>query len=118
MHPFLKVTISLLQHLPDKNNAAGSSVATNVILSGGCTGDHSGSGVLNLHLLKQGLAVLGDLHVATATDKHLQSSFGSKIGLEHFLHSLSGIHVHGEGDATARHLTVLVQHLDCGHCWR
>ena len=116
MNPLLQVTISLLQHLPDENDAASGSVAAHVVLRSGSACDHGGGRILNLHLVKQGFSIFSDLDVATAAHKHLQSALGAEVGLQHLLHSLSCIHVHGESDAAARHLAVLIQHLDCGHC--
>jgi hypothetical protein len=71
MNPLLQVTISLLQHLPDENNAASRSVAANIVLSSSGAGNHGGGGILNLHLMKQGLAIFGDFHITAATHKHL-----------------------------------------------
>ena len=52
MNSLLQVTISLLQHLPDENDAASGSVAAHVVLRSGSACDHGGGRILNLHLVK------------------------------------------------------------------
>lgn len=45
----------------------------------GCcgAGDEGSSGVLDLHFIEEGLAVLGELDVTRARNKHLQGTLGA-----------------------------------------
>lgn len=43
-----------------------------VVLGGGGAGDERGRGVLDLHLVQQDIAVLGDLNLTRASHQHLQ----------------------------------------------
>jgi hypothetical protein len=47
----LDESLGLLEHLTDEQNVGGGSISDNVVLGGGCAGDHEGSGVLDLHFV-------------------------------------------------------------------
>lgn len=48
-----------------------------VVLCSGCTSNHNGRGVLDLHLMKQNVAVLGELNLPGSADQHLQGALRS-----------------------------------------
>ena len=66
--------------------------------------------MLDLHLVEQHVAVLGDLDVAGARDEHLHGALRPQVGLEHVLDALGRRDVDGEGLGGARHLRLRVQH--------
>ena len=41
--------------------------------------------MLNLHFMEQDIAILGDLDVASTSNKHLHSAFGAKVRLQNIL---------------------------------
>ena len=41
--------------------------------------------MLDLHLMKEDIAILSDLDVASASNKHLHSAFGAKVRLQNIL---------------------------------
>ena len=64
------------------------------------------SRVLDLHLVEEHAAVLGDLDLAGATHKHLEGATGAEVGLEHALKSTGGGHVHHQALAAGHDLRV------------
>ena len=71
--------------------------------------------MLDLHLVEEDVAVLGDLDVAGAGDEHLHGAAGAQVGLEHVLDALGRADVDGQGLGGAGHLGLGVQHRDRGH---
>lgn len=63
------VEIGLLQQLADENHCAGGSVASHVVLSSGGSGDERRRWMLDLHLVEQDIAVLGDFDVTGTRDQ-------------------------------------------------
>ena len=41
--------------------------------------------MLDLHLMKEDIAILGELDVASTSNKHLHSAFGAKVRLQNIL---------------------------------
>ena len=56
-----------------------------IYLCGGCSCNERGGWVLNLHFVKQNVAIFGYLDVACTTDQHLHGSFRTEIGFQHIL---------------------------------
>mmetsp|Transcript_12506 Transcript_12506/g.31646 ORF Transcript_12506/g.31646 Transcript_12506/m.31646 type:complete len:388 (+) Transcript_12506:2521-3684(+) len=112
----VQVLLGLLQQLADHQHGGGRAVAGDVVLRHRRPRDHDGSRVLNLHLSQQHVAVLGELDVSSASDKHLDGSSGTQVGLHHFEKSLRGVDVHEEGRLGAHGLRMGVHLLhSCRH---
>ena len=84
-------------------------------LSGGRPGDERGGRVLDLHLVEQHVAVLGDLDIAGSGHEHLHGALWPEVGLEHVLNALRRGDVDREGLGGASHLGLGVQHGYRGH---
>jgi hypothetical protein len=79
VNSFLDKSLGLLEELADEKDVTGSSVTDDVVLGGGSSGNHGCSGMLNLlklrfkkiwyHLSQENASVLGDLNLASASDK-------------------------------------------------
>ena len=63
------VAFSLAHELTNEEDVGGGAITDDVILSGGCTADHSGSGVLDLHLVEKDATILGELDLASSTNE-------------------------------------------------
>ena len=74
MYALGDVAISLLEKFPNKKDNRGGAVANLIILRDRCTRNHSSSGILNLHLGEEDLAVLGHFDLACAIDQHLEGA--------------------------------------------
>ena len=62
-------------------------------LSSGSPGHHGGGRVLDLHLVKEDVAVLGDLDVSRPGDQHLHGALGAQVGLKHILEAFGSADV-------------------------
>ena len=69
MDSFTKVALSLTHELSDEKNIGCGAVADDVVLSGGSSADHGSGWVLDLHLVEQNTAVLGQLDLTGAANK-------------------------------------------------
>jgi len=63
------VALSLAHELTNEKDVGGGAVADDVVLGGGSAANHGGSGVLDLHLVQENAAVLGQLDLSGASDK-------------------------------------------------
>ena len=64
-----KVSLGLSHELTDEKDVGGGSITNNIILSSGCTTDHSGGRVLDLHLVEEDSSVLGKLNLSGTANK-------------------------------------------------
>jgi hypothetical protein len=69
---FSEVSLSLSHELSSEEDVGGSTITSDVILSGSCTTDHSGSRVLDLHLVEEDSSVLGELDLTGTTNKPIK----------------------------------------------
>jgi len=65
----------LAHKFSNKEDVGGGAIANNIVLSGGCTTDHSSSGVLDLHLVEENSAVLGKLDLTGTANEPKRSRF-------------------------------------------
>ncbi len=77
---FLNVSLCLLEELTDEKNNGGGTITTLLILCNGCSSDHSGGRVLDLHFSKKNLSILGHFEVTGAIDKHLDGTTRTQVG--------------------------------------
>jgi len=87
------VSLGLSHDFTDEKNVGGGSISDHIILSGGCSTNHGGSGVLNLHLVEENCTILGKLDLTSSTDEHLNGTLWSKVGFEDFLETFCGVDV-------------------------
>ena len=80
----------------------------------GRPGDHARGGVLDLHLVEEDVAVLGQLDLAGAADEHLEGAAGAEVGLEDVLQAAGGGHVDRPGLVLADDLGVGGELLQAG----
>lgn len=57
--------------------------------------------MLNLHLMEEDVAILGQLDLAGTADEHFQSASRSEVGLEDVLQTAGGGHVDRAGGRLA-----------------
>ena len=81
------VSLGLSHDLTDEENVGGGSISDHIILSSGCSTNHGGSGMLNLHLVEENGTILGKLDLTSSTDEHFQSTARSEVRLEDVLES-------------------------------
>jgi hypothetical protein len=67
-----KVTLGLVEELAAKEHGRSSSIAGDVVLSGGGACDKCSSRMLDLHLVEEDVAILGQLDLTRATHEHLK----------------------------------------------
>eukprot|EP00966_Prymnesium_polylepis_P265322 6129473-Prymnesium_polylepis.1 len=101
-----QVALRLLHELADNQHGGRGAVAGDVVLRGGDPRDHHRRRVLDLHLVEQRVAVLGQLDVAGTRHKHLQRALRPKVGLEHVLQAARRVDVHLVRDALLEHLRI------------
>ena len=106
-----EVALRLLHQLAHDQHRRRGAVAGDIVLRRGNARDHHGRRVLNLHLVQQRVAVLGQLDVAGAGHEHLERALGSEVGLQHVLKAASRLDVHLRCDALLEDLSVGVDHL-------
>ncbi len=70
--------LSLLEQFTGQHHGSGGAVAALGILGLGDLNDHLGSGVLNIDLLQNGHAVVGDDDISQAVDQHLVHALRSQ----------------------------------------
>ena len=76
MHVLAKIALGLPHKFTDEKHVRGCAVTDDIILSGGCTADHSSGGVLDLHLMEQNSSVFGQLDLAcTANEPKIRRRF-------------------------------------------
>eukprot|EP00048_Salpingoeca_helianthica_P014740 m.223286 g.223286 ORF g.223286 m.223286 type:complete len:355 (-) comp16221_c0_seq1:23-1087(-) len=109
------VELGLLEQLADEQHVRGRAIARHVILRSGSTSNQRGSGVLDLHLLEQDHAVLGDLDVTSATHKHLHGATGTKICAKHLLQTTGSRDVEVERLSSTSHLGFGIESCDGRH---
>lgn len=115
VHSFTEVALGLAHKLTNEEHVGGGTVTDNIILSSGSTADHGSSRVLDLHLVEQNSAVLGQLNLASASDEHLNGTLGTKVGLEDLLEALSGVDVNAEGSCLTDNISLCVDELKRSH---
>jgi len=115
VHSFAEVALSLTHKLADEEHVGGGTVTDNIVLGGGSTADHGGGRVLDLHLVEQNSAVLGQLNLASATDEHLDGALGTEVGLEDLLETLGGVDVNAEGSCLTDNIGLCVDELERSH---
>ena len=71
--------------------------------------------MLDLHLVQQNVAILGDLDVAGAGNEHLHGPLGSEVGLEDVLDALGSGDVDAQGLGGPGDLGLGVENGDGGH---
>ena len=69
MNTLAEESLSLAHEFTDEEHVRRGAIADDVILSSGCTSDHSGCWVLDLHLVEQNTTIFGELDLAGATNK-------------------------------------------------
>lgn len=92
---------------------------TGTHLRRGRPGNHARGGVLDLHLVQEDVAVLGQLDLSCAADQHLERAAGAEVGLEDVLEAAGGGHVDRPGLVLADDLGVGGELLQSGRhgCW-
>lgn len=80
----------------------------------GRPGNHARRGVLDLHLVEEDVAVLGQLDLAGAADEHLEGAAGAEVGLEDVLQAAGGGQVDRPGLVLADDLGVGGELLQAG----
>ena len=105
------VSFGLSHEFSDEKNVGGSSISNDIVLGGGSSTNHSGGGVLDLHLVEEDGSILGELDLTSSTDEHLNSSLWPEVGLENLLQSLSGIDVDSECLSLSDDIRVCVDEL-------
>ena len=75
--------------------------------------------MLDLHLVEEDVAVLGQLDLAGAADQHLEGAAGAEVGLEDVLEAAGGGHIDRPGLVLADDLSVGGELLQSGRhgCW-
>jgi hypothetical protein len=63
------VALSLAHKLANEKDVGGGTVADDIVLGGGSAANHGGGRVLDLHLVQENAAVLGQLDLSGASDK-------------------------------------------------
>ena len=66
---FAEESLSLAHELTNEEHIGGGTVTDDVILSSSSTSDHSSSGMLDLHLMKQDTSIFCELDLASSTDE-------------------------------------------------
>jgi hypothetical protein len=107
-----KVSLGLTHELSDEKHIGRGAVTNDVILSSCCTANHSGSGVLNLHLVEEDATIFGKFDLSSATYEHLESSLGTEVGLEHFLEALGGVDVDAQGSGLTDDICLGIDELE------
>mmetsp|Transcript_5436 Transcript_5436/g.13686 ORF Transcript_5436/g.13686 Transcript_5436/m.13686 type:complete len:423 (-) Transcript_5436:94-1362(-) len=110
-------TLCFLEDLSHQNDVAGGTITGDIVLCSGGASDEAGSRVLDLHLVQEYVAVLGQLHISAATHQHLHGSLGAQVGLQHGLQTARGADVHQQGILLPNDRSLRVQLLHCGHCF-
>ena len=108
VHAVGEVALGLLHELAHDEHRRRRAVAGDVVLRRRNACDHHGRRVLDLHLVEQRVAVLGELNVARARDKHLEGALRSEVGLEHVLQPTRRVYVHHRRHALGERLRTRV----------
>mmetsp|Transcript_16185 Transcript_16185/g.48159 ORF Transcript_16185/g.48159 Transcript_16185/m.48159 type:complete len:534 (-) Transcript_16185:26-1627(-) len=111
-----QVALRLLHELADQQYCRCRAVPRHVILCDRGARNHNGSGILDLHLAKQHVAVLGQLDPARAIDEHLDGALGTQVGFHDLIQALGSIDVHEQGCMASHDLRLRVELLDGRHC--
>ena len=114
VHAVGEVALRLLHQLAHDEHRRGGAIAGDVVLRGRDARDHARGRVLDLHLVEEGVAVLGQLDVARARDEHLQRALRPEVGLEHVLQAARRVNVHHVRDALLEDLGIRVDLLRAG----
>jgi hypothetical protein len=69
----LDESLGLLHELADEQYIGSGTIADDVILGSGGPGDHSSSGVLDLHFVEQHVSVLGEFDLTGTSDKPIKN---------------------------------------------
>lgn len=112
---FLNVPLGLLKQLSYEQHYACGSISALVVLSDGCSGYHCCSGVLDLHLCEEDLAVLGHLEVTRPIYEELDGASGSEVGCDDIGEPDCSRRIDLEGLRTSHGLCSRVEQLDGGH---
>ena len=87
------VSLGLSHDFTDPKNVCGGSISDHIVLSSGCSTNHGGSGMLNLHLVEENGTILGKLDLSSTTDEHLNGTLWSEVGFKDFLETFCGVDV-------------------------
>ena len=87
------VALSLSHELTNEKDVGSGTITNHVVLSSGRTTNHCGSRVLNLHFVEKYSAILGQFNLTGTTDKHLDGTLGTEVGLQNLLETLGGVDV-------------------------
>lgn len=71
MNSLLDDSFGEFHQFSDEEDVGGSSITNDVVLCGGCSGDHSRSRVLHLHLMQQDVTVLGQFDLTCTSHQPL-----------------------------------------------
>jgi hypothetical protein len=82
MNASLKKTLSLFEKSTSHDNNSGSSITNFIVLTSGKLNHELGNLVVNVHLLQDGGAVVGDGDVAVRALKHFVHAFRAERGTE------------------------------------
>ena len=74
-----KVSLGLTHELSDEKHIGRGAVTNDIILSSCCTADHSGSGVLNLHLVEEDATIFGKFNLSSATYEPILFKAAAKL---------------------------------------
>jgi hypothetical protein len=69
MHVLANIALGLPHKFTDEKHVRGCAVTDDIVLSGGCTADHSSGGVPDLHLMEQNSSVFGQLDLACTANE-------------------------------------------------
>merc|ERR1719431_2015031 len=99
------VEVCLLQILPYQEDGGGCSISSDVILGCGSPGNKAGCWMLDLHLMKQHISILGNLDIASSSHQHLHGPLGSQVSLQNILDTLGTTNIHSQGLGGSSHLS-------------
>mmetsp|Transcript_4838 Transcript_4838/g.12157 ORF Transcript_4838/g.12157 Transcript_4838/m.12157 type:complete len:574 (-) Transcript_4838:48-1769(-) len=108
------VPLGLFEELAAEEDRGGRSVSRYLVLSSRRPRDQRGSGMLDLHLVKQNVAVLRQFDLAGPSHEHLERAAGAEVGFEHVLKAGCRRDVYGEGGALGDYLGVRGELLETG----
>ena len=72
MNSLLDDSFGEFHQFSDEEDVGGGAIANNVVLGGGCSGDHGRGRVLHLHLMQQDVTVLGQFDLTCTSHQPLK----------------------------------------------
>jgi len=110
-----EISFGLAHNLTNEKNVGGGTITSDIILSSGSTSNHSGSRVLDLHLMEQDATILGQFNLSRASNEHLNGTLRTEVGLKNFLKTFSGVNVDSKGSGLSDDVGLRVNHLQRTH---